>query len=297
MDNDFNKLDWSLVQAFLAVAETGSLSAAARSLSSSQPTLGRQIKALEQQLGAELFQRQSRGFNLSDTGAELVEPAKAMRTAMQDIALKAAGQRESLKGTVRITASDMLSTNQIPHIIRDIRIAEPDIQIELVPSDESRNLLYREADIAIRMYQPTQLDLVARHIGGITLGVFAAKNYLARRGHPTMQTFAQHDFVGYDANPAILEGFKAAGIHRKREDFAVRCDDQNAYWELVRAGCGIGFSQTNIGDADPLVERLNLGFEIPQLPMWLTAHEAIRQTPRIRRVWDLLLVGLKPLVA
>jgi DNA-binding transcriptional LysR family regulator len=297
MVNDVSKLDWSLMQAFVAVAETGSLSAAARLLRSSQPTLGRQIKALEQQLDAELFKRQSRGFDLTQTGSELVEPAKAMRSAMQDIALKAAGQRESLKGTVRITASDMLSTNQIPQIIRNIRIAEPDIQIELVPSDESRNLLYREADIAIRMYKPTQLDLVTRHVGGISIGVYAAKDYIARHGKPTFETFSKHDVVGYDTNPAILEGFKAVGIDAKREDFVVRCDDQNAYWELVRAGCGVGFSQTNIGDLDPVVERVDLGFEIPPLPMWLTAHEAIRQTPRIRRVWDLLLEGLKPLVA
>lgn len=296
MGKDVSRFDWSLIQAFLNVAETGSLSAAARALGSSQPTLGRQIKALEQQLGAELFHRQPRGFELTETGAELLGPAQAMREAVREMSLKAAGQQQNLQGTVRITASEVLSANQLPKIIHDIRLAEPEIQIELVASDESRNLLYREADIAIRMYQPTQLDLITRHIGDVALGVYAAKSYLDRHGMPDVSEFTQHDIVGYDSNPAIIEGMRAFGIDVTRETFSVRCDDQVSYWQLVRQGCGIGFSQRNIGDADPLVERLDLGFEIPPLPMWLTAHEAIRQTPRIKRVWDLLVIGLKPLV-
>lgn len=164
-------LDWSLVQAFLAVAETGSLSAAARLLGTSQPTLGRQIKQIEQQLGAELFHRQPRGLALTDIGAALVQPASVMRDAVQRIALTAAGRQASLAGTVRITASVSTSALHLPPIIAGIRKLEPQIAIELVPSDDSRNLLYREADIAVRMYRPTQLDLVTQHIGDIELAV------------------------------------------------------------------------------------------------------------------------------
>lgn len=290
-------LDWSLVQAFLAVAETGSLSAAARELKASQPTLGRQIKQIETQLGANLFHRQPRGLSLTETGAALVEPARAMRDAMQQITLTAAGQQEALKGTVRITASTATSCYHMPAIIADIRAQEPDIEIELVPSDDTRNLLFREADIAVRMYRPTQLDLITQHIGDIALGVFAAKTYLARRGVPTPETVLDHDFVGYDTNPNIIDGLHQAGFPIDRNFFGVRCDDFIAYWELVRAGCGIGFSQASVGRADPLVDEIDFGFPLPTLPIWLTAHEAMRQTPRIRRVWDLLAHGLKPLVS
>lgn len=298
MDKALPSLDWSLVQGFLVVAETGSLSAAARQLGTSQPTLGRQIKAIEAQLGAELFRRQPRGFALTRTGADLVGPAVAMRDAVRQITLTAAGQQVRLEGTVRITASVAISAMHLPPIIAKIRKLEPQIAIELVPSDDTRNLLYREADIAVRMYRPSQLDLVTQHIGDIPLGAFAAHSYLENRGTPdTLDELQQHDFVGYDSNTAIIEGFAANGFRVDREFFKTRCDENIAYWELVRAGCGIGFAQKCIGQSDPLVTEVLQEILIPPLPVWLTAHEAMRQTPRIRRVWELLAVGLKPLVS
>lgn len=297
MTKPLNTFDWSLVQAFLAVAETGSLSAAARSLRASQPTLGRQIRAMETQLGATLFHRQARGFALTETGAALVAPANAMRDAMMQITLTAAGREVKLAGTVRITASVATSLYHLPAIIADIRTREPDIAIELAPSDDSRNLLFREADIAVRMYRPEQLDLVAQHLGDIPLGIFASKSYVARRGVPTGRgDIMAHDFVGFDTNPAIIDGFRAAGLPVDRDWFKVRCDDNAAYWNLVRRGCGIGFAQISLGMDDPDVIQIDLGFPLPPLPIWLVAHEAMRQTPRVRRVWDLLATGLRPLV-
>lgn len=291
-------LDWSLVQAFLAVAETGSLSAAGRTLGTSQPTLGRQVKSIEAQLGADLFHRQARGFSLTETGAALVEPARAMRDAVRQITLTAAGQQARLEGTVRITASATMSVQYLPAIIAHIRRNEPQIAIELVPSDDSSNLLYREADIAVRMYRPTQLDLVTQHIGDIALGVFAANSYITARGMPlSFDDLLTHDFVGYDVNSDIIDGFKRSGRPIDRDFFKIRCDDNNAYWELVRAGCGVGFGQLGMGKADLTLTEINLGIPLPTLPVWLTAHEAMRQTPRIRRVWQLLEQGLHPLVS
>ena len=298
MDKMAQPLDWSLAQAFLAVAETGSLSAAARKLNTTQPTIGRQIKAMEQQLGADLFHRAARGLTLTETGAQLVEPASTMRDAVNQMTLRAAGQSASLKGTVRITSSVATSVYHLPQIIADIRLAEPEIEIELVPSDESRNLLFREADIAVRMYRPTQEDLIAQHIGDIPLGVFAAQSYLARKGGLTDPSQIQnHDIVGYDNDTAIIDGMRDAGIPVDRHFFKVRCDDNIAYWNLVRAGCGIGFAQTSLGHDDPEMVEIDLGFPLPALPIWLTAHEAMRHTPRIRRVWDMLATGLAPLVS
>jgi DNA-binding transcriptional LysR family regulator len=297
MDTPLTALDWSLVQAFLAVAETGSLSAAARQLGASQPTLGRQIRAMEEQLGTDLFRREPRGLRLTETGAAILDPARAMRAAMGQIALTAAGRATRLEGTVRIAASVAMSVFHLPAIIARIRTAEPQIAIDLVPADQTTNLLYREADIAVRMYRPTQLDLVTRHLGDVSLGIFAAKTYLDRRGTPqTAQDLMTHDIVGYDQSPLIEEGFRAAGFPLDREFFKTRCDDNIVYWQLVRAGCGIGFAQRNVGRADPSVRELAVDFALPVLPMWLTAHEAMRQTQRIRRVWDLLAEGLLPLV-
>lgn len=290
--------DWSLINAFLAVAETGSLSAAARTLGTSQPTLGRQVKALEAQLGADLFHRRAKGVEPTETGAALIEHARVMRDAANRIALAAAGRAARLEGTVRITASVAIALHHLPSIVAGIREAEPAIQIEVVPSDTSSNLLFREADIAVRMYRPRQLDLVTSHLGEMEIGLFGATSYLDRRGRPTRRAdLLRHDFVGYDTNPAILDGFREAGTAVSRDWFATRCDDNAVYWELVRAGCGLGFAQACIGRACPDVEEIHTDFALPALPVWLTTHEAMRHTPRIRRVWDLLAEGLAPVLA
>ena len=148
------------------------------------------------------------------------------------------------------------------------------------------------------MYRPTQLDLVTQHIGDIPLTVCAAKSYLARKGPiEGLSNLQDHDFVGYDTDPSIIDGFKAAGLDVTRDFFKVRCDENASFWALIRAGCGIGFSQLDVARSDPLVEVIDIGFPLPTLPIWLTAHEAMRHTPRVRRVWDLLAEGLKPLVS
>lgn len=296
MDNSVDTLDWSLVQSFLAVAETGTLSAAAQQLGASQPTLGRQIKTIERQLGVELFIRQPRGLALTEAGQSLVPAAREVRNSINQIALTAAGQKQSLNGTVRITASELMSHTHLPAILASIRMAEPEIELELAPSDSTENLLFREADIAVRMYRPEQLDLVTQQLGYLEIGAFAATTYLDKFGRPhKLEEFARHQFVGYDRNELIISGMRATGLNIDRHFFHTRCDNQIVYWELVRQGCGIGFSQLTVANNDPLVEQLPIEFPIKPLPVWLTAHAVMRSTPRIRRVWDLLREGLQPL--
>lgn len=282
-------LDWSLVQSFLAVAETGSLSAAARRLGLTQPTVGRHIQALEQKLGVDLFNRQARGMNLTEQGTTLLEHARAMREAAEALSLHAAGKNSDLRGAVRITASVFSSHHYLPPIIAELREAHPEIDVELVASDETENLLFREADIAVRMYRPTQLDMVTLHVGDVQLALFGSKRYLARKGRPvTFDDLLQHDLVGYDRNESMLREFRTAGYAVEREFFPVRCDNQTAVWELVRAGCGLGFAPLQAGLRDPELERLELGLPIPRLEVWLTAHEAVRQSPRVDLVWRVL---------
>ena len=289
MEKGLDKLDWALVQAFLVVAEEGSLSAAARRLGASQPTLGRQVRAAEAALGLTLFQRHPRGFALTEAGVALVPPARAMAEAMRQIALYAAGHEVGMAGTVRITASDMVSHHVLPPILARLGEEVPDIEIELVPTDASENLLYREADIAVRMYRPEQLDVVAKYLGEIELGVFAARAYIARRGQPAGPAeILEHDLVGYDRSELIVRGMRQAGFEVDRRSFRIRCDSQTAYWELIRAGCGIGFGQAMVARRDPEIVEIDLGLPIPGLPVWLAAHEAVRHTPRVRLVWQRL---------
>ena len=296
-----NAPDWTLLRSFLAVAEAGSLSGAARKLGLSQPTLGRHIAEIEAALNLALFTRTARGLALSGAGVELVPHARAMKAAAQALSLAAAGRDGDISGTVRITASQIMSTCILPAMLADLRLREPQIQIELVPSDATENLLFREADIAVRMYRPTQLDLITRHLVDLPLGLYGAKTYLDRVGRPTTpEAVLALDLIGFDRSDVMLQMLHGLGIPRVREDFPLRCDDQVVYWNLVRAGCGIGGMQCLVGDADPLVERVAPFITLPVLPVWLTAPEALRQTPRIRRVFDhlaqafLALPGLDP---
>ncbi|WP_209507245.1 MULTISPECIES: LysR family transcriptional regulator [unclassified Ruegeria] len=294
MDKALTHADWSLIQSFLAVAETGSLSAAARHLDRSQPTLGRQVQSLEAELGVSLFDRHARGLKLSVAGSQLLPMAQQMHSAMTAFSLTAAGQSQQLEGSVRITASVFASHHLLPPILANIRRQEPAIQLELVATDTTENLLYREADIAVRMYRPAQMDIISRYLGEVPLCFCAAKSYLDRKGRPTTpKELFSHDLVGFDANQEIIKAMREKGWPASRDSFATRCDLQSAYWELIRAGCGIGFSQVQMAEADPDVEILPLDVEIPVLPVWLAAPQAMRQTPRIRRVWDLLAEGLK----
>ena len=287
--NMIGSLDWTYIRAFLAVADGGSLSAAARALKLSQPTIGRQIKAAEEALGVELFHRQPRGLALTPTGEQLLIPAKEMQAAAARLSLVAEGQDNRLSGVVRITASEVVAHYVLPSIIAEIRLAEPQIELEIYPSNESKNLLFREADIAVRMYRPDQLDIIAKHIGDAQMGMFASSAYIARFGMPSgIDQISQHEFVGYVENSAIIEGMNALGLNVDRHFFKTRSDQQAVHWEMARAGCGIGFNQLRIGLMDADMVQVYPEVPIPTLPFWLTAPEALRTNPRIRRVFDLL---------
>ena len=286
--------DWTLLQSFLAVADAGSLSGAARATRQSQPTLGRHIKQLEEQLKLSLFRRIPRGLEPTEAALPLVDMARAMASNAAKFSQLAEGRQMGLRGTVRITASRIVSQYMLPRMLAQLQHAEPEIQIELVPSDTSENLLFREADIALRMYRPEQLDIIARHVADLPIGLYAAHSYVARRGRPkSAQDLMQHSFVGYDRDERIIRMMHAMGFPVTREFFPIRCDDQTVHWELVRAGCGISGAQTQIGDHDPLLERIMPELDLPSLPLWLAAPQALRTNPRIKHVWDFLAHALR----
>ncbi len=286
------------MQVFLAVAETGSLSQAARELGISQPTAGRQIRQIEQGLEVTLFHRQPRGLALTEAGADLLPHAQTMAAAMHRFSLSAAGRSDKLSGPVRITASAFTAHHHLPPILARLREDEPEITIDLVPTDRSENLLYREADIAVRMYRSEQLDIITKYIGALELGLYASQAYIARRGRLMDFTeFFDHDIVGYDRSDLMIRGMRDMGVEAQRDWFVMRTDNHAVYWELVKAGCGIGITQRRVGDAEPGLERLLPDLPLPELPLWLAAHEAVRNTPRIRRVWGALEDGLRACVS
>jgi DNA-binding transcriptional LysR family regulator len=286
-------LDWTLAQSFLAVAEAGSLSGAARHLGLTQPSLGRHIAQIEASLKVTLFQRAPRGLRLTDAGQALLTHARAMREAAHGFALAAASRQQGLAGTVRITASQVMAHFTLPPIIADLRRLYPQIEIDLIASDSTDNLLFGEADIALRMFQPAQMDLVARHIIDVPMALYGAPSLLKRFGIPRdVNDVLAMPLIGFDKSDFMLRLLQRMGHPRLRGDFKLRCDDLLVQWQLVKAGAGIGAIHRDVGDREPLVTRFAPFIELPKLPLWLTAPQALLAAPRMRLVFDHLAQAL-----
>lgn len=281
--------DWSLWRSFGAVVETGSLSAAARRLGLSQPTLGRHVEELERTLGARLFERTLQGLKPSDTALRLYEPVLSAQRALAEASMLAEGSTSTLDGTIRITSSTVTSHYILPPLLRDLRETFPQIAIELVPSDSVENLLLREADIAVRMFRPTQLELITRKIAESPIVACAHQSYLDRRGTPreTADLF-QHDLVGFDRSELLINAARNLGFAIKRENFIVRTDSQTAAWELIKSGVGVGFAQALLVASTPGVVRLLPHLAPPPLEVWLTTHRELFTSRRIRAIYDRL---------
>ena len=290
-------IDWSMLRYFHAVVESGSLSSAARMLSVTQPTLSRQIRELESLLGTPLFTREPAGLVPTASALRLIDDARTMAAAADSLARKAWGQSASVSGSVRLTSSVMVANMWLPPILAEMRRTEPDIQIELVPSDLNQNLLRRDADIAIRMADPVQTSLVARKLGDVPVSLFGARSYLAKRGRPrTMQELLEHDVIGFDRSEVILKLYAAAGAQVTRETFPIRCDDQMVGWRLLLAGAGLGFAQDMLAREEPVLERLDFDL-VPAMRVWLVTHQDVHTNPRIRRVVDFLSASIERLIS
>lgn len=287
---DFN---WSLIRSFLAALDNGSLMAAARALGMHQPTVGRHIVELEAQLGVTLFERTGRGLLPTADALRLAEPARAMAADADRLARQAGGAQGVVQGTMRLSASQPVACVLLPAVLARLRLVLPDIQIELVVSNAVSNLLQREADIAVRMLRPEQRSLVARRIGQASIGAYAHRDYLQRRGTPRqLADLLQHELIGNDRQTDIVRGFAAAGVRITREHFGLRTDDLMAYEALLRAGAGIGFLTRYQARRCPELVPVLPALPIPPLPMWLVVHREIRSSPRIRAVWDQLAQAL-----
>ena len=287
------KFDWNRARAFLVTAEEGSLSAAARALGMAQPTLGRQVDALEQELGIALFERAGRGLILTPSGLELLEHVRAMGEAANRLSLSAFGQSQAIEGSVSIATSEVYAAYLLPNILAKLRREEPGIEITIVASSLPSDLRRREADIAIRNFRPTEPDLIARKIRDVPARLYASPDYLDRIGRPQVPYDLRNaDFIDIDATGALIHGLNAMGLNLTERNFPIATESYLVMWEYVRQGLGIGILDGNIGDADPLVERVLPDLEPLVFPIWLVAHRELATSRRMRLVFDLLAAEL-----
>ena len=289
--------DWNQVRAFVAAAEEGSLSAAARALQQTQPTLSRQVTALEQALGVTLFERGHRQLQLTSAGVELLQHARSMAEQANRMALAASGQSQAIEGRVCITATELLATYHLPKILARLREQAPGIQVDVVASDQLRDLLRREADIAIRHAEPQQPEVIARRLGNLKGRIYAAHSVIAAQGMPqSFDDLAGQLFIGVDDSAAMLEYLARLGLSLKAEQFRIQTGSGNCMLQLIREGLGFGFLPHDIGELfDDLVAVLPQQFN-PDIPIWLATHRELHTSQRIRLVYDLLAKELGKLV-
>lgn len=284
---------WELYRSFLAVMREGSLSGAARALGMTQPSLGRHMRELESALGAALFARSPQGLLPTELAAELLPHAQAMASASAALRRAASAGREELSGTVRLTASEVISTEVLPPILTEFREDHPGMVIELVPSNAAADLLRRDADIAIRMLQPTQDALIARHVGRVELGMYAHRHYLDAHGQPqALAELSGHSVIGFDTENPFIRRMRPPGLPYAREHFALRTDSDLAALAAIRAGFGIGIAQVGLMQRDPQLVRLFPDEVSLALETWVVMHEDLRPSLRVRRLFDHLAAAL-----
>jgi len=288
-----NAIGWELYRSFLAVLEEGSLSAAARALDLTQPTVGRHVAALEKALAVPLFVRSQSGLLPTDAALALRGHAQAMRSIAASLQRAAGRHGEAVQGTVRISASEVIGAEVLPPVLAGLRRAHPQLRLELVLSNRVQDLLHREADVAVRMTRPQQDLLIARRIGEVALGLYAHPDYLARHGTPQrLDELAQHALVGFDTETPFLRAAGKALPLWQRETFALRADSDLAQLALIRAGCGIGFCQTALARRAPsllpvLPQQVRVG-----LDTWITMHQDLRGSAACSAVFAALVEAM-----
>jgi DNA-binding transcriptional LysR family regulator len=286
--------NWEWYRSFVAVLETGSLSAAGRAMGMTQPTVGRHIDSLEAALQLKLFTRSFDGFAPTDAALELKPYVAGLAATAAALRRVASSHGDGVRGTVRLTASEVIGVEILPPILTALRHQHPELVIELVLSSTVDDLLHREADIAVRMVQPLQKALVAQRVGGIELGLHAHRRYLAAHGTPrTMDTLSHHAVIGFDNETAFIRKLQDRFPAFTRASLAFRADSDLANLAAIRAGYGIGVCQAPLAARDRSLVRVLPTAFAPTMDTWIAMHEDLRGSARCAATFAALAAGLK----
>ena len=286
--SDAAGLDWENLRFFLALARGGSLSEAARSLRVDHTTVARRIARLEATLGAQLFDRGRRGYDLTAQAAGLVETAERIEAEVLALERQVAGRDMNLAGTVHLTTVESLATRFLIPALPEFRAAHPRIALHLVADTRVLNLTRREADLALRLSRPQDGGLVARRLSDIGYGLYAAERYLAARPLAGAIDLAQHDFVAYDEGLAHLPQERWLTQQVARPRYALRVNSAEALLAGARAGLGLVVLPGYMVAPQHALVRLAPPQPLPARALWLLVHGELRRAPRVRAVMDWL---------
>jgi DNA-binding transcriptional LysR family regulator len=263
-------------------------------LALTQPTIARHIEALEVAIGFALFVRSARGLSATEVALELKPYAEAMAATAGALLRAASGQGGAIRGTVRVTASEIVGAEVLPRILTALREAHRELEIELVLFNSVHNLLRRDADIAVRMVEPQHEALVVRRIGEVTLGLHAHERYLKRAGTPrTLGALKEHTLIGFDRETPEIRAMRQRVKGLEHVHFALRADSDIAQLMAIRSGFGIGICQVELAKRDSNLRRVLANELQLKLGVWVVMHENLRSSPRCRAVFDWLAAGLQ----
>jgi len=281
--------DWNHIRAFHATATSGSLSAAARQLGLTQPTLSRQVAALEDELGVTLFSRFGRKLVLTETGADLLKHIGRMGDAADAVVLAASGRTVQIGGRVSISVTDTYAAYILPPIVERIRTEAPQITVVIVASNELSNLHRREADIAVHHAAPDQPGLTGQHIRDTQAWFYASQDWIARNEPPERPAdLARAGLITFEDAERYAAFLREIGIPANAADFRLVSNSSVAIWEMVQRGMGVAPMLREIADRTPGVVRLLPEMEPITVPVWIVTHRELEATPRIRLVQRIL---------
>lgn len=285
--------DWNLVRALLATAEHGSYTAAAAALGTTQPTVGRQIAALEAHFDVALVERAGRGVELTPAALELIEHARAMAEGARRLALAAEGHTLALEGVVTISASEVISVHLLPPVLDSLCADYPLLRIDVVATSELSDLRRREADIAIRNVRPEDPELIAVRLPDRRAWLYGSAAYLDHIGRPRAGDDVSHVTIcGFERSARLREVLASLGVIIADAQVRVASESMLLQWELARRGHALAVMMEEVGDADPTMERALPGMAPFPVPMWLAAHRGVHTSQRVRVVFDRLRAAL-----
>jgi DNA-binding transcriptional LysR family regulator len=289
MDWKHIQFDWNHARAFLVVAEEGSLSAAGRALGISQPTLGRQITALEEQLKVTLFERVGKGLSLTQSGVRLYEYVKQMAEAANQFSLVAQGQSNEVSGEVCISLTELDAYFSFAPLITKFKEYAPNIQLELQVSNEISDLKRREADIAIRYKRPTDPDLITKKIGTEKAFLYGHKDYIKHFGNKGPKDVGNLQLIGFDHSDQMKDYLINMGFPASKDQFTVICKNQLVQLQMILQGGALAFLPDHIATRFPELGRAFSEHFVPiELSMWLVCHRELHTSKKVRLVFDFL---------
>jgi DNA-binding transcriptional LysR family regulator len=288
-------MDWDKLRIFHAAAQAGSFTHAGEALNMSQSAVSRQVSALEQDLGLPLFHRHARGLILTEQGELLFRTANDVLTKLEAVRSRLTDSRDKPTGTLRITTTVGLGSTWLTNRIHEFIELYPDLNLHLILDDQELDLAMRQADVAIRLRQPVQPDLVQRRLFTVHMHLYAAPSYIQRFGEPqTLDDLDRHRIISFGVPvPAYLRDVNWLEIAGRTADSprepVVRINNIFAIKSAVARGTGIAILPDYMMENDNSLVRLLPEAEVPSFATYFVYPAELRHSARVNAFRDFLL--------